>query len=548
MNSAIIICQGIKLDRDYKNVLSYSESQLLSMCRNPKYRITEASNYSFIGRDNKVIVGVPYGQCLKANYIAFQNPNYNNKWFFAFIDNITYKSEEATQIDFTVDAWSTWFSNWDKKPCYIVREHVNNDEIGQNTISENLDVGLVEAINHVEETSLGNDYGYYIVIASTWDIGDNETAGSKQIGSSLYNGMIFAEKLFLFQAVNQSDVSRAVMNMQLFLMQTSADQNIENIKNIFIVPDYCIDASTLEQHMKTVGVGTCTYYTLKYSTNVPQTTLKAPFSTYNTYKPKNNKCYVYPYHYLLATNNNGSQNIYKYENFSDIQNPAFTISVAISIGCNGRLYPRNYKGQNTAVDESLPLGKYPLCEWSCDAYINWLTQNAVNIPTQIMGIGTNITGTIANGNMSVGSGANNNIDSTIGNVSNIAGNIANLIGQFYSASLLPSITGGNNTADINFLNGFNTFVIYEMKCKDEYLKIIDDYFSRFGYKINRVLQPNIVGRRNWNYLEIAPSETVGNGDVPTEYMNIINNACRAGVTIWHNHDNIGNYNLDNSII
>lgn len=166
-----------------------------------------------------------------------------------------------------------------------------------------------------------------------------------------------------------------------------------------------------------------------------------------------------------------------------------------------------------------------------------------------MGIGTNITAQLASNNsMNVSAGANTNVDSTFANVSNIAGNIANLIGQFYSASLLPEITGGNNTADINFLNGFNTFVIYEMKCKDEYLKIIDDYFTRFGYKINRVLEPNIVGRRNWNYLEIAPSETVGNGDVPTEYMNTINNACRSGVTIWHNHDNIGNYNLDNSII
>ena len=31
-------------------------------------------------------------------------------------------------------------------------------------------------------------------------------------------------------------------------------------------------------------------------------------------------------------------------------------------------------------------------------------------------------------------------------------------------------------------------------------------------------------------------------------MSEINNACRKGVTIWHNHDNVGNYSLDNSII
>ena len=31
-------------------------------------------------------------------------------------------------------------------------------------------------------------------------------------------------------------------------------------------------------------------------------------------------------------------------------------------------------------------------------------------------------------------------------------------------------------------------------------------------------------------------------------MDIINNVARNGVTIWHNHDNIGNYNLDNPIV
>lgn len=41
---------------------------------------------------------------------------------------------------------------------------------------------------------------------------------------------------------------------------------------------------------------------------------------------------------------------------------------------------------------------------------------------------------------------------------------------------------------------------------------------------------------------------MGTGDVPSKYMDIINNACRRGVTIWHNHDNIGNYNLDNTIV
>ena len=87
-----------------------------------------------------------------------------------------------------------------------------------------------------------------------------------------------------------------------------------------------------------------------------------------------------------------------------------------------------------------------------------------------------------------------------------------------------------------------------MRPKLEYLRIIDDYFTRFGYKINRLTLPNITGRKNWNYVEIGANEEIGYGSVPSKFMDEINNACRRGITIWHNHDNVGNFNLDNSII
>lgn len=69
-----------------------------------------------------------------------------------------------------------------------------------------------------------------------------------------------------------------------------------------------------------------------------------------------------------------------------------------------------------------------------------------------------------------------------------------------------------------------------------------------GYAIKRIVSPNIVGRTYWNYVEIGDTEEIGYGEVPSKFMDIINNACRRGTTIWHSHDNIGNYTLNNSII
>ena len=69
---------------------------------------------------------------------------------------------------------------------------------------------------------------------------------------------------------------------------------------------------------------------------------------------------------------------------------------------------------------------------------------------------------------------------------------------------MPNIEGGGNTADVNFASNKNTFTIREMRAKTEYLQIIDNYFTRFGYKVNRLLFPNITRKeklelhRNWS--------------------------------------------------
>ena len=81
MNSRIILAKGIKLDRDYNNVLNYTTEAMLSLLRSSSHLITEANNYSFIrSTRNKLFVGFSYTECLQANYIAFQNPDYSNKW------------------------------------------------------------------------------------------------------------------------------------------------------------------------------------------------------------------------------------------------------------------------------------------------------------------------------------------------------------------------------------------------------------------------------------------------------------------------------------
>lgn len=544
LNSKIILAKGINMDKDYVNVLSYNSTQLLELLNSNSHYVNSSQTFAFIGGNNTNVISCPftYNECLTANYIAYQNPSYSNKWFFAFITNVIYKSNGMTQIEFEIDAWSTWFEDWQKKPCYIIREHVNNDTIGANTVEENLNIG--DVIQEGEEEDISLSEYFWIAVSTSW-IPTGSSGGEQFQGVSLYNKQVFGNKIILFQVNNASDI----VDLGLYIIRTNSDGHISDIKDIFIVPNAVIDATSITQHTATVESHSFTFYTLPYTFNIREfnTTIPKQTSFYD-YTPKNNKCFVYPYNYLFVSNNIGNSNIFKYENFYGSNNVVFKTQLALNIGCSGRLVPVGYKRQITADDEAIPLAKYPTCEWSADSFTNWLTQEAVNQSTSmafgIFGAGQQYA--------SSSSQAIKNENSTIGSeISlgvNIAGIIAQQIGNFYTGSLMPNIQGGSNTGSVNFGALRNTFTFRKMRVKTENLKIIDDYFSRFGYAINRVLEPNIIGRQNFNYVEIGSTEEIGTGNVPVNFMSTINNACRRGVTIWHNHENMGNYSVSNNIV
>ena len=136
----VILARGIKLDKTYKNILDYSESSMVSLVTSKA--VASLSNCSFLRQGETIIeVEVPYGTALQANYIAFENPDYSNKWFFGFIDEVEYRSNSNTIIRYTVDDHATWFDNWSLTKSFVIREHANTDVAGDNLIPENFELG-----------------------------------------------------------------------------------------------------------------------------------------------------------------------------------------------------------------------------------------------------------------------------------------------------------------------------------------------------------------------------------------------------------------------
>lgn len=235
LQSKIRICKGIKMDKNYNNVLSYSENSMLSLCESQAHLVASANDYSFIRNRNVIQTNFTYSQCLQANYMAFQNKDYDNKWFFAFIDKVNYMSNGCAEIEYTIDSWSTWYDYWNRKACFVIREHTNNDTIGANTIPENLDVGEIICEQETEDATYQSfATGYWIAVASDWNIPDGSSSGGNQYaGISIYNNVVSGTKYYFFYIT----MIESFKDLLLYILRTNADGHIADIKNIFVVPD-----------------------------------------------------------------------------------------------------------------------------------------------------------------------------------------------------------------------------------------------------------------------------------------------------------------------
>lgn len=540
-NSKIIICKNIKLDKSYKDVLDYPESQMVQLCQNNA--VASASNYSFIrGERGYIKTSFSYNDALKCNYMAFQNPDYSNKWFFAFIDDVIYDNDGTARIRYTIDEFSTWFDYWNPEPCFVEREHVNDDTFGLHTYPEGLEYGeyVINATGDVETNLQTTEL---ICIGTSWLPDNTPFATPNRVYAGVFSGVYYI--LFKFT----ESAAKFVQGM--------ADVGHANdIVNLFMIP-LSIANVDYDDGWSSGGLGNQTginFRVLPNSAGVitlrdADITLARP-QTLNGYVPKNNKLFCWPYNVLAISNNVGTQAEYRYEDFIN-NTPVFSLVAAVSPSCSVWLYPNNYKKNNAVkggYNWGIPVAKYPQGSWNGDMYTNWMTQNGVNIfgtridaPTShaIMGSLQALTGAATGSYESIGSGI---------------GAMFGAVTEQYRASMIPNQIGGQvNSGDVCYAFNKMSPTYYKMTIRDEYARIIDDWFTRFGYKINRVKLPNQTGRTYWNYVKIGSGESIGystNTDrsVPASSMEIINTIYRNGTTIWHLHSNIGNYNLNNTIV
>lgn len=461
------------------------------------------------------------------NYLMYKNNGFTNKYFYAYITKMEYINENATRITFEIDSLQTWYFQINYKECFVEREHVNNDTVGLHTVPENVELGdyIDQSVTQEERES----FNYLVSNSRPLIVVSVTQTGIKAIDQGTgreYNGIYSGLINVCFPNPSSAEI---------FILYLDSKFSETPVVSVFLAPwELCVDSlSTWKTYSE--GDYTFQYQAVPYRTGttyLKSCSLNKTNYLDTNYVPKNNKLLTSPYKYFLIDNNVGGCFDYKYEYFSD-STCNFQINGTLSVGCSIKLRPLNYNkltGLNNlfSVDSS----KLPTCAWVNDSYTNYLTANAVNLG---LSLGTD----------AVKLGASAVMENPAG-MANSALSIAGTIGQVYERSKRPlQAHGGVNQGDFTLSAGLS-FNVYRKSIKEEYAKIIDDYFSMYGYKVNSVKVPNITGRRNFNYVKTIGCNFTGN--VPQEDIEKIRNLFNNGITFWHNEENFLNYYANNDII
>lgn len=481
------------------------------------------NNMSYIRKDGVLRVSttasesnqLTYEDLLHYNYCMYKNTHYEDKWFYAYITEVKYINDGCCELSLDTDVFQTWLFDYTLQTSFIEREHVNDDTVGKHTIPENVEMGEYVCNDYDYTSDL--DATSYVLLATTKSDNTSPSPYFTAIGDIPFQGYIY-----VFD--RPSDLSQVIAGYM---------QYQQNIYAVYSVPTFtvanAISASAPDTPFLKIAIPANN--TLK-EVNKP--------STINGYTPKNNKVKCYPYSYLLVSNNNGQSNIMHFERFTTSKCQFNLVGLA-TIGGDIKLIPVQYDGMNHMEENSLVAGKWPTLSWSQDLYTAWVSQNGANIA---IGAGAGAL-SIVGGAVAIASGAGAAVG--VGMIAGGVTSIANSMAQVYQHSMDPTAFKGNvNSGSINVENERNGFYFYSMSIKSEYARMIDDYFSMFGYKVNRTGTPHIHARAYYDYCKTIDVHIAG--DIPENDMIKLRNIFNNGCTFWHYTNYFMNYNVNNSIL
>ena len=545
----------VPLEISNKNQLTFAskEDQYDYFISLPKIELSEC-NYQ--RKDNVIMFPAHIDSIIHYNYVMYQNDNYSNKWFYAFITNMQYENNGTTRITITTDVFQTWQFDLNWKQCFIEREmlSVTDDVAGANLIPEGLETGEFVIGGTADFTDELTPLYVIAYLSSeiTLEATTYHFTGGKYNG--ILNGIMFI--------VGDDDMINDI------LFDINVTQGLgQNIMTVFTIPKFACSSAI---NNPVTGKNYVVLAGDVFEQIITRTFTQLP-SSLDGYTPRNQKLRTFPYLYIGFNPPTGSKKIYKYEDFTN-GTPSFKMMCEINQNPSVYFIPQNYKkitGDN--VSECASLNGYPTISWKTDYFNSWLAQNSSIVLLQagqeqynyevgqakavIGGVGGMLSaglGAAAEGGVGAGSLAGA-VTSPMNTALELASNnvnheyyIKNTLAQIEKQKLLPdSGSMGSSNATLlgysMFKNIFNRYTI-----KRQFAERIDKFFDMYGYMTNMVKLPNLNNRPNWNYVKTIGANITG--DIPQIDMQAIKDLFNNGITLWHNPQTFLDYSQNNRTI
>lgn len=542
-NSKIVLLQN-DLELDNKNQITFAN-------KNDQYNYfftqtqtkIEYDHLTYIREESYVVVPDNYDNLIKYNYAMYQNTEFSEKWYYAFIVKAEYATHNSTYLYLIPDEWQNYQNQIQFLESFVEREHINvsEDIAGANLLPESLEIGEPKIVNQYSVSDLEP---YYIVAY----LGENVSPGDNipQNGFS-YNG-ILSSVTFILASANSLRNLLTIINNNKFSSQ---------ILTIFSVPKLAI--SELGDVAHTYKIMDADFK----QTPLTKTIATKP-TTLDGYTPHNKKLLTYPFTYLAFNSSHSSQSLYRYENFAN-NNINFKFISEINPNPSVAVIPQNYNGESgDSLQNMATINGYPTISQRNDYFNTWIAQNSKQIEIALtrgeynyqLGKAKDTINYIGNEiddilNLKVGSffmGSANYVTDSLIKQENHELDIREKMAQVEAQKLIPdtaTLSDSNATLLGYDLIDNNIFCRYSIK--RQFAERIDKYFDMYGYSTNKIKIPNINTRPNWNYIKTIGINIVAKTGswIPQEAVQAIQDMFNNGITLWHNPHTFLDYSQNN---
>ena len=521
----IYICAGALLNNDYAHTI-YFDSKIEQRAYFSGKVVKTFLDYTTVRKSWSIQVTATMEEALTWSYLFFTNSD-TGKTFYYFINNVEYISDDCTELFLEMDVMQTYLFDYALLPCFVEREHSATDEIGENLIEENLELGelVINGSRNVDMQEL-----CILLLTSFEPLFSSDGDGRVQ-----YEHLLDGTFSGLYLTCMDCGIEEYATKLNAILRGWEEDGKLDGVVSIWMYPKKLLDlfkpGDTVNALSMVLGGS---------SFDVTQ----GRVGNIDGYSPRNKKLWTYPYNFIYVSNNSGGSAVYRYEYFGDPTSCAFRITGTPSAEGGTKIFPVNYRGLIINYEEGLAGPNYPTCAWNSDVYKLWLAQNqnqnAVNYGMGALSIAGGI-GMIVAGAFTGGSTALMGAGMVAGGATSIASTLA----RQKDMESQPPQARGNHSSNLNIANEHQTFTIQRKSISKEFAEILDGFFDMFGYACKKVKTPNRNVRKAWTYTKTQNchiSASLG-ADDQVKIQNIYNN----GITFWKDGDTIGNYSLDNTI-